>query len=137
MNKRTILLICIVVAGLTFIGVILYALTRPEPAKISNKLLTSNHYAEARNEPTNGTRCLEEGEEIEVSTEERTDIEYASMSHIFDVPAGTELDVKIATYSEGEVTGSNLYKGNYGNYNFTLTNQNGDWTVTKYQPCEK
>lgn len=116
-------------------------LNRPEesqapPTETSESLLTSNRYAEAREEPTHGLKCLGGDTAIDLPAEERTDIEYTSMSHVYDIPAGTELDVNIASYSDDTVTGSNLYEGDYGNYNFVLSKQNGNWAVTEYKRCE-
>lgn len=141
MNKRSVTYVVMSVLVLGVAGALILMLTRtdkaqtPEPA-VSDSPLTSNRYAEARVSPTNGVACLEEDSAITIRAEERTEIEYASMGHVYDVPAGTYLDVKIASYSDEKVTGSNLYEGDYGNYNFVLSKQDGKWAVTEYKRCE-
>lgn len=59
-------------------------------------------------------------------------------SYIYDVPAGTNVDVNIASYSgEDTVTGSLIYSDNYGSYNFTLTKQSGGWRYTAFTGCNR
>lgn len=141
MNKRPLVLLTIFVFAVGAIGAFIFMKEQPgynpetESTRQESKL-TPNHYEEARATPTNGVKCLEENSLVDLTTEERTDIEYKSMAHLFDIPAGTNLDVKIATYSADEVTGSNQYEGDYGNYNFVLSRQNKDWVITEYLRCE-
>jgi hypothetical protein len=65
-------------------------------------------------------------------------MEMAAISYLNDVPAGTVVDVKIASFSEDKVTGSDRYPAKYGNYNFVLAKQNGDggWRVTGFERCK-
>lgn len=140
MNKRKLTYAAIVIVVLGILGAA-YMLSRPEKintpkAETTNSSLTSNRYAEARISPTNGLACLEENSLININPDELTEIEYTSMSHVYDVPAGTNVDVMIASYSDEKVTGSNLYDGDYGNYNFVLSKNNGEWAVTEYKRCE-
>lgn len=140
MHKRNI----VIVAGILFViaAVTVFMLTGKETESISqapntptDPRLIPNYFAEALQTPSTGA-CLEADESISIKAEERMDIEYASMAHLIDVPAGTNVDIYLATYSESEVTGSDRYSGEYGSYNFTLTKQDGDWSVTAYQRCE-
>ncbi len=58
-------------------------------------------------------------------------------SYIYDVPAGTNVDVNIATYNETDsVTGSLVYSNNYGSYNFTATKQANEWRYTAFTRCQ-
>ena len=55
---------------------------------------------------------------------------------IYDVPAGTHVDVSVASYNGTDtVKGSLLYSGQYGSYNVTLTKQNDGWRYTQFTGC--
>ncbi len=57
-------------------------------------------------------------------------------SYIYDVPAGTSVDVSIATYDGSDtVTGSLAYSDTYGRYNFTAKKQSGEWRYTDFVGC--
>lgn len=140
MQKKNIVIIAATL--LVLAAVAAYVFTRPgtasdEPAanQKSDPLITSNYYAEAK-KTTSAGACLEEDTQVSITPDERTNVEYASMIHLHDVPAGTNVDIKIATYSETEVTGSDRYPDEYGSYNFTMTKKDSDWSVTTFQRCE-
>lgn len=58
-------------------------------------------------------------------------------SHIYDVPAGTNVNVSIATYNGSDtVTGSLEYSNGYGSYNFTVTKKVDDWVYTRFIGCK-
>ncbi len=58
-------------------------------------------------------------------------------SQIYDVPAGTNVEVNITTYSRNDtITGSLIYPEQYGSYNFTVTKQSDEWRYTKFTGCE-
>lgn len=59
-------------------------------------------------------------------------------SGIIDVPAGTNADQKISSYTEGIAKGSLIYDGNYGDYNFEMKylGQPGEWELVSLTPCE-
>ena len=54
---------------------------------------------------------------------------------ILDVPAGTQVQVNVASYHIDTVTGSLLYPPKYGSYNFTLHKQPGGWYFTRFTGC--
>lgn len=57
-------------------------------------------------------------------------------SHIHDAPAGTNVDVNIASYSNNDtITGSLIYSGNHGSYNFTLTSRPEGWRYATFTGC--
>jgi hypothetical protein len=57
-------------------------------------------------------------------------------SYIYDVPAGTNVDVNVATHNKkGVVTGSLAYDKPYGSYNFTITRQSDGWRYTQFSGC--
>jgi hypothetical protein len=60
----------------------------------------------------------------------------AAVSYLIDVPAGTNVDVKIASRSDSKVTGSDHYPAKYGNYNFVLSKQSSNWVVTDFKRCK-
>ena len=58
-------------------------------------------------------------------------------SYIYDVPAGTNVDINIATYdTKATIAGSLVYPKEYGSYNFTLTKQSEGWRYTKFDGCK-
>jgi len=74
---------------------------------------------------------------LNLSASEQNAVGEAAVSFIIDVPAGTNADVHIATDNGKVVTGSTIYPGTYGRYNFTATNQGGGvWKVTSYTACK-
>ena len=55
---------------------------------------------------------------------------------IYDVPAGTNVDVSVATYNGTDtVTGSLAYGDQYGSYNVTLNKQSDGWRYTQFVGC--
>lgn len=57
-------------------------------------------------------------------------------SQIYDVPAGTNVDVNVNNYNGGDtVTGSLIYPKQYGSYNYTLTKQTDGWRFTQFAGC--
>lgn len=133
-KKNTIIIAAIL---LVVAAIATYLLTRSDTETATTKsdsLLTPNYFAEAIKTPSTGA-CLDENTALTIDADARTDAEYASITHLIDVPAGTNVDVMFATYSETEASGSNRYPETYGSYNFAMTKQGDDWTITKYQRC--
>lgn len=59
-------------------------------------------------------------------------------SYIYDVPAGTNVDVNIATYTDAsKITGSLAYSEPYGSYNFSIEKQGEEWRYTHFTGCYK
>lgn len=59
-------------------------------------------------------------------------------SQIYDIPAGTNVDVNIASYTKDTtVAGSLAYPKQYGSYNFTVTRQADNWRYTEFTRCEQ
>jgi|GEM_PF-1557002 len=57
-------------------------------------------------------------------------------SEIYDVPAGTNVQVNVATYSDSDmVTGSLIYPEQYGSYNYMLMKSGGSWQFTQFTRC--
>jgi hypothetical protein len=84
---------------------------------------------------TTTAKCLTEDATLTVPAKERSAIEMAAVSYLIDVPAGTNVDVKLATYSTDRVTGSDHYPVKYGNYNFAMVKQSEGWVITDFKRC--
>jgi len=56
---------------------------------------------------------------------------------IYDVPAGTNVDVSVASYDEPSSTigGSLAYSNQYGSYNFLLQKQSDGWRYVAFIRC--
>jgi hypothetical protein len=85
--------------------------------------------------------CAKSNDAAKLSSQERNSVEMAAISYIIDVPAGTNVDVNVASVTDDTVVGSDIYPAKYGSYNFTLkhvqpdTNGTG-WAVTSFKPCK-
>lgn len=98
------------------------------------------------NSSTTPPVCLAESDNpnLKVDSQDQTYIVNAVIANIIDVPAGTNVDVHIKTYDSVTATGSSVYAGNYGSYNFTAkktgtetTNSyQGNWKVTEFLACK-
>jgi hypothetical protein len=125
MKKQNVLYVLIGLVVL--IGVYVYMVARPAA--------TPETYTKAKaTKPT--AECLAENTALTVPANERSAIELAAVSYLVDVPAGTEVDVKITTYSASKVTGSDHYPAAYGNYNFVAAKQGDGWLVTDFKRCD-
>ena len=64
--------------------------------------------------------------------------DFTVVSGIIDVPAGTQVDVTINSYSDGIATGSALYDGDYGDYNYSVKylGQPSEWELVSLVGCE-
>ena len=127
MHKQTSLY---VIAGLLIVAVVgvIYFSSRGTAAT------TPTTYAKAKATPATA-KCQDEASSLKLPSGARNDIELSAISYLTDVPAGTNVDVKLASYSADKVTGSDRYPEKYGNYNFTLQKQNGSWAVTGFNRC--
>ncbi|HEV7453655.1 MAG TPA: hypothetical protein VGO07_00180, partial [Candidatus Saccharimonadales bacterium] len=91
-------------------------------------------------------QCLQKtnNPNIKVSAEDRAFIENNAASSIIDVAAGTNVDAYFKTYDGKTATGSSVYSGKYGSYNFTAkkvadnatNNYVGGWKITRLEACK-
>lgn len=77
---------------------------------------------------------------LKVSGSTQSSIEMAVIGQLIDVPAGTQVDVHVASLSSDTATGSEIYQSDYGTYNFTVKRtaaKDGalDWHVTRFVAC--
>jgi hypothetical protein len=125
MTKRF-MVSALVVAAVVAVGGVVYTKTRPGA--------TPEYWAKAK-----ATRkvaaCLPANSHLSVPDNVRSDIEMRAISYLIDVPAGTNVDVKLATYTANTVTGSDYYPAKYGNYNFAMVKQSDGWHFTSFEHC--
>jgi len=87
--------------------------------------------------------CLLDNTALKIDSSAQTGIEQAALSKLTTVPAGTNVDIYIATYDTKTANGSAVYPGAYGTYNFTVKKdsssaaQQPDWKLTSFTPCKK
>jgi hypothetical protein len=135
MIKRRPLFIGIGILIVALVSVTAYFASRSATAPSSQQARYSISAAKAMSMPIT-EKCLAKNDALTISASDRQIVERVAMSHLFDIPAGTNVDVLLATYSQQQVTGSDRYPAKYGNYNFTLAKQaNGDWQFTKFEHC--
>ncbi len=126
MRKQTIILISIGVIVLLAGGSIVY--------RANHTAATPHFWAKAK--ATKATvACLAANSKLSVPKSVRNDIEMRAVGYLSDVPAGTNVDVKLATYSQATVTGSDYYPAKYGTYNFAMTKQSDGWRFTDFKHC--
>lgn len=65
-------------------------------------------------------KCLAGNSSTGPSGNERTYMEYAAMETNMKAPAGSNADVRIATYTGSQATGSVKFAPGYGTYNFEV-----------------
>ena len=65
-----------------------------------------------------------------------TDLSYAVMSSIIDVPAGTNVDIHFKSFTGTQATGTSVYQGTYGSYNFAAEKKPAGWIITSFDPCK-
>ncbi len=96
--------------------------------------------------PATKTACLQTvtNPQVHISDNENTSIGNAAATSIIDVPAGTNVDVYFKTYTSSKATGSAVYSGSYGTYNFVAehnaTNSDdytGGWKITHFEACKR
>lgn len=94
-------------------------------------------------------RTCDIGGPASLPTTDQTYLEHVALSRLLDVPAGTQADVVIATYTGKTAVGSVKYRGSYGSYNFTAartgktmgmnedgSSYNGGWKLTSFEACK-
>ncbi|HSX30602.1 MAG TPA: hypothetical protein VLE99_01675 [Candidatus Saccharimonadales bacterium] len=96
--------------------------------------------------PTNRPVCLQphENTALKVSATDNTTIGNTVATSISDALAGTNVDVYLKTYDGKNATGTAVYGGKYGNYNFVIkkiaaqtgNTFTGGWKVTQFKACK-
>jgi hypothetical protein len=71
-------------------------------------------YKQAKALKPDTEQCAAANSSLTISAKDRSDVEMAAIFPINDVPAGTEVDVRIASYGDGKASGSAIYPGEYG-----------------------
>lgn len=133
MKKRNIILVGTALLAVILVGTTVYI--HLQPAATAKSLSYGMMYADAKRMPL-ATKCLEKNSTLTISAGDRSTVEQVAMLHLYDVPAGTNVDVLIASYTKDQVTGSEHYPAKYGSYSFTMHKQsNGDWHFTKFEHC--
>ena len=137
-SKERTLLILLIVAGALVAASVIGAIIFTRTNNAASAPLTSISTQQARALPTDET-CLANNSSIKTQVEKMDGLSEDFgpwTSHIYDVPAGTNVDVAINSYNGSDsITGSLAYSGDYGSYNFTLTKQADGWGYTRFTGC--
>jgi len=142
MNKKIIFIVIVIIAAaITTTVFFVQKNNKPEQNnKQSGSVLDVFSIAQARELPESGT-CATNNSEVKTTAESQPSLGEDSgiyTGQIYDVPAGTNVDVNISSYNpDTTVGGSLLYSEGYGSYNFTLTKQGGVWRYTAFTRCTK
>ena len=138
-SKKHTLLITLIAAGVIIIAVVAGIVIFVYTHNAASAPLTSISTQQARALPTDET-CLTNNSSIKTQVEKMDGLSEDFgpwTSHIYDVPAGTNVDVAINSYNGSDsITGSLAYSGDYGSYNFTLTKQADGWGYTRFTGCK-
>ena len=137
-SKKRPLPIALIAAGAIIIAVVAGIVIFVYTHNAAGAPLTSTSIQQARALPTDET-CLANNSSIKTQVEKMDGLSEDFgpwTSHIYDVPAGTNVDVAINSYNGSDsITGSLAYSGDYGSYNFTLTKQADGWGYTRFTGC--
>ena len=138
-NNRKITIAASLVGVLIVAGVIGSALLIKANATGSNASYKPLSMKQALALPKDGV-CLANNDTVKTTVEGQKGLgedDGLWTSQIYDVPAGTVVDVNIASYNESDtITGSLVYLKQYGSYNFTVTKQADGWRYTQFVGCE-
>lgn len=121
-------MLIVAVSLVVLTGVYVFMVTRPSA--------TPDTYAKAKTTQASA-KCLVEDTTLAIPHDQRDAIELAAVSYLVDVPAGTNVDVKIAKYAKDEVTGADYYPSKYGTYNFAMAKQSDNWIITDFKRCSQ
>lgn len=129
MNKR----FALVLVALLAIGVVLI-LTKSNNAGAAKPTTVAEAKAKAQNPLP---ACLEENKNVEpLQQDDQNNISLALTSQLIDVPAGTGADIVFSTYDEKTATGTEVYDGDYGSYNFAIKKDaSATWNITSFEQC--
>jgi len=129
MRKRTVVA-AVCAAALVVLGVSAYIATRSN----GSNQPAPQYWAKAKATKA-AQKCLQANKNLTVAASERSKIEMSALSYLIDVPAGTNVDVRLATYNGTDATGSDYYPAKYGNYNFVMHRDSDGWRVSDFRHC--
>lgn len=141
MNKRTVFIIVgvvvLLVAALVTWLIILTANSKPNANQ--GTPIAAMSIKQARELPHTAT-CVSNYPPTKATVESIPGLSEDSgiyVGEIYDVPAGTNVDVNIATYDSPSNTigGSLAYQEPYGSYNFLLQKQDDGWRFVAFIRC--
>lgn len=140
MNKKIIFIVIVIIAAI-ITTVIFFVQNNNKPTqnnKQTGSALDVFSIAQARELPESGT-CATNNAEVKATAESQPSLGEDSgiyTGQIYDVPAGTNVDVNISSYDPNKsVGGSLVYSDGYGKYNFTLSQQGSVWRYTAFTRC--
>jgi len=96
------------------------------------------------NTPASVAVCMakRDNPDLQISSTDQTDIFNSVVTSITDVPAGTDVSVYVGAYDGTTTSGSIVYAGDYGSYNFTASKNTSsqstgiNWTVKTFVACK-
>lgn len=135
-NKKLLAIVYMVTAiAIVLVGVFLFMRAQSDDDHSLSPINTDEARALSR-----GEQCLTNNASLKAQVEAQRGLgedDGLWTSYIYDVPAGTNVDVNIATYTENnKITGSLIYSKPYGSYNFTLTKKSDAWSYSKFTGCK-
>lgn len=135
------LLVTLIIAGIVIVSVTAALFLINQGTSFSGTTLAEIKKTLNEDSPV----CLKNSSTATVTATDQYGLETAVLSSISDVPAGTNVDILVATFSDTEATGSAKYADGYGTYNFVVKNvldatTNGQtqsvWETTSFVACK-
>ncbi len=138
MNRKRLVIIGVIVVAIVLVAcVISFAILRPAPD--NDTALNAMSTKQALALPKDAA-CLSNNASVKTQVEGLPSLGEDGgiwTEEIYDLPAGTNANVSVATYdNSGSVTGSLAYPKQYGSYNFTLTKHSDGWRFTQFTRCD-
>jgi hypothetical protein len=134
MDKKTVggLVILVVILGFV-VGFYIHYRNIPAPETVAQ--------AQASSSETKPT-CNTNNSSLKIDSQDNNNIQIAAVSHLSNVPAGTNADVNINSYTPTTTTGSVIYPKSYGSYNFKMRKVSGNtkeipWQITSFVACKR
>jgi hypothetical protein len=132
-TKRTLLVVGLFIVVVTTLLVI-QLMNRPSDIYSPKSLAAVKAAAPS---PVHSCFAMDDSKGLVIPEDDRTSIMNEAMSRIIDIPAGTTYNVNFNTYSEVSATGTVIYSGEYGSYNFAASKRSSGWAVLGFEVCNK
>lgn len=133
----------IIVIALALVGIggrTVWVLSNPDES--SSPTTVASLERKAHN-PKPNCFAVQDNPHLQVPLKDQNYLKWAAVDHILDVPAGTKVTVFLKAYDGKTATGSSVYEGGYGAYNFTAKTvgdtsggPQGNWAITSFESCK-
>lgn len=133
-------------AGVAIVAIALVAIGAQMVWTLSHKPESATTLAALdKTDPKSRPGCLakQDNPDLTVPISDQQHLTWAAIDHVLDVPAGTNVNIYLKTYDGNMASGTSVYAGDYGAYNFTAKTHGpsksgieGNWVITSFVACK-